>query len=104
MLKSAFLTFFFLNSPCQMWGQMIIITTFMPVGRNGEKGMYQGFVGEEVTIMWKEFLDNIWSFILLLVASNYVFLFLFFLGGGGVSREKDHFDFLEFVSDFFRAA
>lgn len=31
-------------------------------------------------------------------------MFFSFFGGGGVSRDKDHFDFLEFVSDFFRAA
>lgn len=66
---------------------MIISTTFMPVERNGEKGMCQGFVGEDITIMWKEFFDNIWSFIPLLLASNYVFLFLFFGGEGWAERK-----------------
>lgn len=50
--------FLFPQTPSEMWGQMITITTFVLKERYEGNGIYQGFVGEEGEIMWKEFLTN----------------------------------------------
>lgn len=50
--------FLFPQTPCEMWGQMITITTSVLKERYEGNGTYQGFVGEEGEIMWKEFLTN----------------------------------------------
>lgn len=50
--------FLFPQTPSEMWGQMITITTSVLKERYEGNGTYQGFVGEEGEIMWKEFLTN----------------------------------------------